>query len=70
MPNPNVIEHICIFDDCEEVADYALTARWSDGQVWRREVCLVHMPRGIESLQKFRGPAAGEPIITQVALSE
>jgi hypothetical protein len=24
-----------VFDDCDEVADYALTTRWSDGQVWR-----------------------------------
>jgi hypothetical protein len=64
-----VIEHVCVFDDCEEVADYALTARWNDGQVWRREVCLVQMARGIKSLQDFRGVEAGEPIITQRTLT-
>jgi len=58
-----------MFDDCNEPADYALTAHWSYGQVWKRNVCLVHMVRGIESLQKFRGPEAGEPTITQLALN-
>jgi hypothetical protein len=56
----------CIFDDCREDADGSLQARWPDGQVWRREVCLVHVARGIRSLQEFRGPDAGEPIITRV----
>jgi len=36
----------------------------------RREVCLVHIARGIKSLQDFRGPDAGVPIITQVAIEE
>jgi len=49
---------------------YALTARWADGQVWRRDVCLVHMARGIKSLQDFRPAEAGEPTITQFALTE
>jgi hypothetical protein len=63
-------QHQCVFDDCEAAADYALTARWPDGQLWRREVCLVHVSRGILSLQEFRGVEAGEPFITQVALRD
>jgi hypothetical protein len=65
-----VIEHVCAFDDCEETADYRLIARWPDGQVWAREVCLVRMARGIKSLQDFRGPASPKPTITQRALEE
>jgi transcriptional regulator with XRE-family HTH domain len=60
----------CVFDDCDEPADYRLVASWPDGEQWVRTVCLVHMPRGIESLQKFREPEAGEPTITQQALVE
>src|SRR5262245_26403771 len=36
----------CVFDDCYEPADYELTATWPDGQVWTRQVCLVHTARG------------------------
>ena len=59
----------CIFDDCDELANYALTARWQDGQVRRREVCLVHRARGVQSLQAFRDDEAGEPTISQIALN-
>ena len=62
------MERVCVFDDCDEQAKYMLTARWPDGQFWRREVCAAHMSRGIESLHKFRGLGAGEPSITLVAL--
>jgi hypothetical protein len=58
----------CVFDDCDEPAVDALTARWQDGYVWTRNVCLVHTPRGVDSLQHFREPEDGEPIVTQVAL--
>jgi hypothetical protein len=58
----------CIFDDCEEEADYSLEARWPDGGTWRRDVCLVHMVRGIQSLQNFRPPEAGRPTVLQRAL--
>src|SRR4051794_29217274 len=54
-----VVGHMCVFDDCEATADYALTARWPDGQVWRRDVCLVHVARGI---------ASPKPVSTEVAL--
>jgi hypothetical protein len=64
------MEHVCIVDDCGQPADYALVARWRDGQTWRRDVCLVHMAHGVASLLQFRGAEAGEPVITQVALSE
>jgi hypothetical protein len=60
------IEHRCIFNDCREDVDGSLQARWPDGQSCRREVCLVHIARGVRSLQEFRGHDAGEPIITRV----
>jgi hypothetical protein len=59
---------VCIFNDCGEPADYRPTARWPDGKTWSRNVCLLHMIRGIESLQRFRPPESGEPTISQVAL--
>jgi hypothetical protein len=59
---------VCIFDDCSDPADYRLTARWPDGKTWSRNVCLIHMTRGIESLQRFRPPEGGEPTISQVSL--
>lgn len=58
----------CIFDDCDEPAVYVLTARWPDGKVWKRNVCLIHTLPGIGSLKHFREPDAGEPSVTQVAL--
>jgi hypothetical protein len=60
---------VCIFDDCDEPAAYRLTARWTDGKTWLRNVCEVHLARGVQSLQRFRPPDAGEPTISQVALS-
>jgi hypothetical protein len=63
MPTP-----VCIFDDCGRPAEYRVTAHWLDGKSWSRDVCLTHMARGIESLEHFRSPDAGEPTITQVAL--
>jgi hypothetical protein len=63
------IEHKCILDDCQEDADCALQARWPDGQMSRREVCVAHIARGVESLLELRGPDAGEPIITRVRWS-
>jgi hypothetical protein len=60
------IEQQCIFGDCLQEAEYGLQARWADGQVSRREVCQVHVARGTKSLREFRGPYAGEPIITRV----
>jgi hypothetical protein len=59
---------VCIFDDCSNPADYRLTARWPDSRTWSRNVCLMHMTRGIESLQRFRPPEGGEPTISQVSL--
>jgi hypothetical protein len=64
-----MVTAVCIFDDCHEPADYRLTARWPDGKTWSRNVCLVHMTRGIESLQRFRAPEAGEPTISRASLS-
>lgn len=66
------MEHVCSFDDCDELADYALTARRQDGQVWRRAVCLVHVARGMKSksLQEFRGQTVPKPRVTQRALTE
>jgi hypothetical protein len=60
---------VCIFDDCDEPATYRLTARWTDGKTWSRNVCALHLARGVQSLQRFRPPEAGEPTISQVALS-
>jgi len=62
------MEYVCIFDDCDEVAKYALTARWPDGQEWRREVCLTHVTRGIHSLLDFREPEIGKPSLSMVPL--
>jgi hypothetical protein len=59
---------VCIFDDCDRPAEYRVTARWPDGKTWSRNVCPGHMPRGVESLQRFRPPDAGEPTLTQAAL--
>jgi hypothetical protein len=58
-----------IFDDCDKPAAYRLTARWMDGKTWSRNVCALHLARGVESLQRFRPPVAGEPTISQMALS-
>ena len=68
-PSPN-LHAICIFDGCDESADYRLVARWPDGGMWVRQACLVHMTRGIKSLQDFRETPAGEPTITQEALTD
>ena len=64
----NELYAACVFDDCDEVAAYSLTARWPDGHECKRNVCLVHTPRGIDSLKHFREPEDGEPVIAQVAL--
>jgi len=47
-----------------EPAVYALMAHGPDGHVWKRNVCVVHTLRGVDSLQHFREPEDGEPMIT------
>jgi hypothetical protein len=55
-----------MFDDSGDPADYAPTARWRDGQVRKRNVCLNHLVRGVRSLQEFRESDAGEPTISRL----
>jgi hypothetical protein len=60
---------VCAFEDCDKPADYTLTARWPDHQVWSRDVCSTHLVRGIESLVTLRDVADGKPTMTLVVLS-
>ena len=55
-----VVERVCEFDDCQKGAHYMLTAMWLDGRTSRREVCSVHLVRGIRLLHDFRQPDPDE----------
>ena len=51
--------------------DAATAACWYRGHRTgraERDVCLVHAPRGIDSLEHWREPEHGEPSILQRAL--
>jgi hypothetical protein len=61
------VDECCAFDGCDAPVAYRLTARWRDGLTWRRDVCRLHVARGIQSLQDFRGRKFDSPISITLA---
>jgi hypothetical protein len=54
----------CTFAECDRPSVCRLTACWQDGLIWHRNVCRLHLARGIRSLEKLRGLESSKPTIT------